>query len=77
MDTQPTYALSSRTPRWALDPYRFPGLVGLDVDEAHPDAVAPTSGIHEPWITAGTRRGRWTVATVARAGSPASASPGS
>ncbi|MGO4459575.1 hypothetical protein AB4039_20090 [Streptomyces sp. M-16] len=43
MDTQPTYALSSRTPRWALDPYRFPGLEGLDVDEALPDAVAPPS----------------------------------
>ncbi|MFF4578747.1 hypothetical protein [Streptomyces sp. NPDC001389] len=30
MDTAPTYALSSRTPRWALDPYRFPGLEGLE-----------------------------------------------
>ncbi|MER7511010.1 hypothetical protein ABTX82_22015 [Streptomyces lavendulae] len=41
MDTQPTYALSSRTPSWALDPYRFPGLEGLDVDEALLDGAAP------------------------------------
>ncbi|MER6215448.1 MULTISPECIES: hypothetical protein [unclassified Streptomyces] len=34
MDTTPTYALSSRTPRWALDPYRFPGLEDLDEAEA-------------------------------------------
>ncbi|MFE3761926.1 hypothetical protein ACFXPI_09215 [Streptomyces sp. NPDC059104] len=43
MDTQPTYALSSRTPRWALDPYRFRGLEGLDVDEALHDGAAPPS----------------------------------
>ncbi|MGW1640248.1 hypothetical protein [Streptomyces lavendulae] len=41
MDTQPTYALSSRTPRWALDPYRFPGLEDLDTDEALFDGAAP------------------------------------
>ncbi|MET9604233.1 hypothetical protein ABZZ17_04100 [Streptomyces sp. NPDC006512] len=34
MNTAPTYALSSRTPEWALDPYRFPGLSDLDTDEA-------------------------------------------
>ncbi|MFD3875870.1 hypothetical protein [Streptomyces sp. NPDC058623] len=33
MTTAPTYALSSRTPKWALDPYRFPGLQGLDADD--------------------------------------------
>ncbi|MFB0629701.1 hypothetical protein [Streptomyces sp. AB3(2024)] len=48
MDTQPTYALSSRTPRWALDPYRFPGLEGLDMDEALADgAAAPSTGSAE------------------------------
>ena len=33
MTTAPTYALASRTPKWALDPYRFPGLQGLDADD--------------------------------------------
>ncbi|MEU3312487.1 hypothetical protein ACGFY6_05745 [Streptomyces sp. NPDC048387] len=40
MDTAPTYALSSRTPRWALDPYRFPGLEDLDEAEAPGDPGA-------------------------------------
>jgi hypothetical protein len=43
MNTQPTYALSSGTPRWALDPYRFPGLADLDTDEAPADTDAPSS----------------------------------
>lgn len=43
MNTQPTYALSSGTPRWALDPYRFPGLADLDTDEAPTDTHAPSS----------------------------------
>ncbi|MCX5380541.1 hypothetical protein [Streptomyces sp. NBC_00091] len=34
MNTAPTYGLSSGTPQWALDPYRFPGLEGLDEPEA-------------------------------------------
>ncbi|MFD8981448.1 hypothetical protein [Streptomyces sp. NPDC059564] len=42
MNTQPTYALSSGTPRWALDPYRFPGLAGLDADEAPADTDTPS-----------------------------------
>ncbi|MFF2195519.1 hypothetical protein [Streptomyces sp. NPDC058157] len=53
MDTTPTYALSSRTPRWALDPYRFPGLEGLDEAEPLGDpggapAPAPAANPHRP-----------------------------
>ncbi|MFD0357003.1 hypothetical protein ACFVHW_25180 [Streptomyces sp. NPDC127110] len=33
MNTAPTYGLSSGTPQWALDPYRFPGLQDLDEPE--------------------------------------------
>ncbi|WP_164721017.1 hypothetical protein [Streptomyces sp. W1SF4] len=34
VNTAPTYGLSSGTPQWALDPYRFPGLQDLDEPEA-------------------------------------------
>ncbi|MEW1638458.1 hypothetical protein AB0469_30930 [Streptomyces sp. NPDC093801] len=53
MDTAPTYALSSRTPRWALDPYRFPGLEDTEDAEAlgepaGPPAPAPAGKPHRP-----------------------------
>ncbi|MEU9036612.1 hypothetical protein AB0D45_17140 [Streptomyces sp. NPDC048352] len=32
-NTAPAYGLSPRTPQWALDPYRFPGLQDLEEPE--------------------------------------------
>ncbi|MFD9570226.1 hypothetical protein ACFWBI_10315 [Streptomyces sp. NPDC059982] len=60
MSTQPSYALSSRTPRWALDPYRFPGLADLDTAEAESATEAPIAAFGSAGA-AGERVGRTVV----------------
>lgn len=50
VNSAPTYGLSSGTPQWALDPYRFPGLQDLDEPEtpAGP-AGEPSDGARSSW----------------------------
>ncbi|MFF5705140.1 hypothetical protein ACFY7H_21925 [Streptomyces sp. NPDC012794] len=48
MNAAPTYGLSTGTPQWALDPYRFPGLHDMDEPEAPAGPGADPSESSEP-----------------------------